>query len=322
MVSVQTTGLEIRERSPEDDPAVVEIFNGSLPGDVPMTREALAEHESYERNDVPRLKLMAFVDQKPAGLGMVSQMVFDLDTRFRIGIRVLPEFRRRGIGKTLYAPLLAHAQETEMPELLCRVREDFLSITETWLGREGFREVERMRPSELDLEQIDVEACKAMEDKAGASDLVLTTLGEEDGEENRRKLLGLYNLTHRDVPHDVVVDQSYEKFEAMLNQPACLVDLLVIAKVGKAYAGFSIIAEDGKDRLMTWMTGVDPAYRNRGIASAVKARSALMASERGYKIMGTFNHINNPAMLAVNNRMGYVAKPEFVSYVRTVGDRP
>jgi mycothiol synthase len=313
-VSVQIPGLEIRERRPQDDPLVVDIFNNSLPGEVPMTLEGLKEHEGYEREDVRQLKLMAFLDQEPAGLGTVSQMVFDLDTRFRIGIRVLPEFRRRGIARTLYASLLAHAQGAQVPELLCRVREDFLPLTAGWLDHEGFREVERMRPSELDLEAIDYEAYKAAEDKVLASEVVLTTLSEEDDQGNRRKLLHVYNLTHRDVPHDVVVDETFEKFEEMLNRPACLLDCLVIAKVGDEYAGFSILAEDGKDRLMTWMTGVDPTYRNKGIASAIKARSALLAKEHGYKIMGTLNHINNPAMLAVNSRMGYVPKPEYVSF--------
>jgi len=40
--------------------------------------------------------------------------------------------------------------------------------------------------------------------------------------------------------------------------------------------------------------------------------------DSGYTAMRTYNHVNNPAMLAVNDRLGYVALPHFVLFQRAL----
>src|SRR5947209_6740603 len=125
MVEAQIPGFQIRELEEQDDPLVVDIFNATIADEEPMTVDSWREHQSYERKDISPLKLLVFAEEKPVAYASVSQMIFDLESRFRIGIRVLPEFRRKGIARTLYARLLGHAMDTGMPELVCRVREDF-----------------------------------------------------------------------------------------------------------------------------------------------------------------------------------------------------
>ena len=45
-------------------------------------------------------------------------------------------------------------------------------------------------------------------------------------------------------------------------------------------------------------------------------RSALLARDRGYTVMRTLNHVDNPAMRAVNKRLGYVPLQELVMFTK------
>jgi hypothetical protein len=40
--------------------------------------------------------------------------------------------------------------------------------------------------------------------------------------------------------------------------------------------------------------------------------------ERGYHVMHTSNHTNNPPMLKVNDRLGFEAKPQVVFVVKAL----
>jgi GNAT superfamily N-acetyltransferase len=152
------------------------------------------------------------------------------------------------------------------------------------------------------------------EERIAADGIVLTTLAEEDNEANRGKLWELSNLTRHDVPHDVGEDQPFEIFTDLLDRPEALPDCLVIAQKGDRYVGFSLLVHQTPERALTGMTGVHRDFRNRGIALAMKVRSARLARKRGYKAMRTFNHVNNPAMLAVNTRLGYAPLPQSIMF--------
>jgi GNAT superfamily N-acetyltransferase len=174
-----------------------------------------------------------------------------------------------------------------------------------------------MRPSELKLTDFDFATHGLAVERARGAGISFTTLSEEDTEENRRKLWELVVLTDRDVPFDVPhPDQPFDRFEDELNAPHALLDCLVIAKDGDRYVGYTMIGRRTAERVLTWGTGVHPNYRGRGLAFAIKVRSAQLVKERGYTVMRTFNHDNNPAMLAVNTRLGYVPMPELVMFVK------
>jgi RimJ/RimL family protein N-acetyltransferase len=175
-----------------------------------------------------------------------------------------------------------------------------------------------MRKSELMLSEVDEPLLREAEERLTANGLTLTTLAGDDTEDNRRKLWELYVLTDRDVPHDSHQDEPFEQFNELLDREECLRDCLVIARDGELFAGFTILGHDTTGEAFTWMTGVHPEYRNRGIALGVKAACVRLARDQGYHVMRTFNHVNNPAMLAVNTRMGYRPLPEGIQFVKTL----
>ena len=57
-------------------------------------------------------------------------------------------------------------------------------------------------------------------------------------------------------------------------------------------------------RFHTGLTAVDPSYRRRGIAKAIKAKAMQAAKEAGGRVVGTDNEENNP-MLQLNIELGF-----------------
>ncbi len=313
------TDITIREQRPDELPLAVDITNAAMPPDAHITMEQARIEDELHRPEEPPLRLLAWVDQQAVATGYAGRNVFSPAGRHRIGIRVRPEFRRRGIATALYERLVPFAREQGAHVLTTSVHEHNLPLVERWLTREGYRESERMRPSELRLAEMDFDAWTEAEERVARNGIVLTTLADEDSEANRRKVWELNNLTRHDVPHEAVEDHPFELFQDLLSRPEALPDCLVIARDGDQYVGFTLLVHQTPEQALTGMTGVRRDYRNRGIALAMKVRSAQLAARRGYKVMRTFNHVNNPAMLAVNTRLGYVPLPQAIMFVKDLG---
>ncbi|MCL6526094.1 MAG: GNAT family N-acetyltransferase [Thermaceae bacterium] len=64
--------------------------------------------------------------------------------------------------------------------------------------------------------------------------------------------------------------------------------------------------------LQTGLTGVQPPYRRRGIARALKLRAARYAKAQGYRYIRTSNHSINRPMLALNEAMGFAKEPAWL----------
>lgn len=56
-------------------------------------------------------------------------------------------------------------------------------------------------------------------------------------------------------------------------------------------------------------TGVLPAYRNQGIARAMKLRVLQWAKEQGYTLVRSWSDSRNAAMIRVNLHLGFVVQP-------------
>ncbi|MBV9280545.1 MAG: GNAT family N-acetyltransferase [Chloroflexi bacterium] len=316
--------LEIRERRPGELPLQVDIYNAAHPPDFRLGVEEARSWESVETPEDRVLRLLAFEDGVAAGAGVILHRTGRfVPGRFRIDVSVRPEYQRQGIGRALYYHLLAAARAGGATTFECSVIETELPKIEWCLHQEDFHEVTRMRPSKLALATFDPEQHRDAAARAAATGVTFTTLRRDPSEADLRKLWGLVTLAERDVPHHDTPrpDEPFERFRQRLAAPHILRDCLVIARDGDDYVGFTIVGHDGAERAHTMMTGVHPAYRNRGIATELKIRCAILLKRHGYKTMRTFNHVTNPAMLAVNTRLGYVPLPEVVIFVKTTCSR-
>jgi mycothiol synthase len=307
--------LTVTRLGTDDVDLIASIHNATMPEDTWVTEEQVRIGISLDRPDDPPLRVVARLGEQPVAFGHVGQNMFSSGATFRFSIMVMPEFRRRGIAKWLYEELVAFAVERNASAIRVDIHEHCLPPIDGWLEREGYREVERMRPSELRLDTLDFDSWAAAERKVEAHGLALTTLAAEDSPENRRKLWEVSERVRPDIPHSGPSDPfPFEQFDGLMNRPEARPYCLVIAKDGDAYVGLTLLVHQTPEQALTGFTGVLPEYRGRGIAVALKVHCARLAREYGYSSMRTYNHVNNPAMLSVNDRLGYVPLPHEILF--------
>ena len=194
--------------------------------------------------------------------------------------------------------------------VVARVREDFpreLGVLE----RLGFREVRRMRTSELDLvARRDHIAAAARESRRRMQDqgVLLHLFSEDSDREKYRKLYEAMVESRQDIPrstpaHEMTFDQWRRYW---FDNPAIREDRFWIAREGDEIVGCSIL-DCPVVRTVPWTayTGTKRKARGRGIARALKYQSMAQAIEVGYTRVRTMNDADNPAILRINAEMGY-----------------
>jgi GNAT superfamily N-acetyltransferase len=63
-----------------------------------------------------------------------------------------------------------------------------------------------------------------------------------------------------------------------------------------------------------WMTAVRASYRRRGLGVAIKHAALQAAAERGATISRTFNESRNVGMRRINEKFGYLPRPDLLKW--------
>jgi RimJ/RimL family protein N-acetyltransferase len=70
------------------------------------------------------------------------------------------------------------------------------------------------------------------------------------------------------------------------------------------------------------MTGVRRAFRRRGIAGALKQAQLVAARRHGVQLLVAANDLRNAPMRRLNERLGYVRRPDTVTLTASLDDIP
>ena len=193
---------------------------------------------------------------------------------------------------------------------VARVREDFEREIAV-LARLGYREDRRMRTSELDLASRRDEIRQTAEKtrrEMHEQNVELRRLTEDSDPEKYRKLYELMLESEKDIPTTVPRHQpgfdEWRKF--WFENPAIREDRLWIAREGEEIVGTSVL-DCPTVRGVPWTayTGTSRKVRGRGIARALKYQSMAQAIDIGFTRVRTSNDADNPAILKINQEMGY-----------------
>ena len=294
---------EITELHPGDRPgaeAYTAVWNAVLPR-YPITPDELERSRQRRSDD---LRLVARLDWAVAGCGAAIRS--DLPGRTYMGAVVLPEHRRRGLGRGLLERVVAAAQG-HGSEILAAGLEEGDADGKAFAERFRFREVLR-----------EVEVARAL----GAEDVEPSPLDgiEVVPLESRPDLLGeTYDLVSATMPemplHAPFTMPSYERWleEEATGKDVITGGTLVALDAGRV-VGFAGLVRRAADPLLAehGFTGVAATHRGRGIATLLKRSQIAWAARSGYRELMTATQFGNAPMRAINDRLGYEPRPAWI----------
>ena len=315
--AVETMHLRDFNDSDADYRALVELENQTWP-DTPTTMEA-QRSMAAARPDVPWHQRMCEIDGGIVGFGSCGE-AFWLDESgvFHVYVVVKPTHRRRGIGSRIFRDLLDQAPARDIQTLNSGCREDQVAGVKFLQGL-GFVEFGRDADAELDLEQFDlVHMAQRCKDPSPARFRPLATLAEDcpDWLERFRDLA--YRIQAEIVAPEVLPKPTVAQFaEEYLNHRSFNPFLCWIARDGSTVESDWIgmtelrIMADDKTMVQAFRTGVDRAWRGRGVASALKLHAFGSAKAQEYaKVLADGNP--DSSIGHIHRRFGFKFQPAWI----------
>ena len=311
------TDSSIRPFQPADRAAIVAFQNAQAPAHL---QETVAEGELHDLlRPAGEVRLRLCVGTPPTAY--ISAADRETSAWRKPGVcsftlSIAEGVHWADVGAALYERVAAFAQERGLKRLetnarLYRPDEPVVAFLE----QRGFAEIDREVPVMLDLTAFDPAQFK-MRLPEGIRFLSWAEAGDTDT--NRRKLYLLSEVLNGDIPTSDVLSEhpSFEEFSKDFDRPEWDSQALVLAEtedgkwVGLSQIGFQEHTGIG----WTFLTGVLPSYRGRGIALALKLRTLDAALARGCPLILTENHEDNAPMRAINQKLGFVPDFPLVTY--------
>jgi mycothiol synthase len=289
----------------------------------PERNASAADLAAGDKQRDPKFKFQRWIaieNDQLVGMGSYNQSIwFAHPQKFLLWIGVRPECQGRGIGSALFDALMRELQPHDPIALRASATEDRPRSTR-FLEKRGFQEVIRDVPSELDVQSFDLDRFTGLEDRFRNSGIEIKTLPElENDPERDRKLYDLDWELSLSVPGDLAAGmgrRGLEKYvEYAITGPSALPEAFFVAVKGEEYIGLSHVLSSRKGvSLYQGLTGVKPQYRRQGIGLAMKIRCIAYAQATGHVTILAENDAKNIPMLAMNERLGDVRKPDLITF--------
>jgi mycothiol synthase len=316
--------INLRPAAESDLPRMVEIGNAVFP-DFAETIEEAADHEARLRAEgCASVHVLAELpDGQAVGLGRFRHQPGQYDPlRYHVAVFVLRAMRGRGIGGALFAWVLDALRARGARALESFARETMPEAV-AFLERRGFRDTMRTWETVLDVAAFDPAPFAFYQSRATDAGVMITTLAEECARDAGalRRAYDLHNAVVADIPFPApFTPPSFDYFvRSNVESPRALPEAYFIARIGDTYVGEANLHRPATGiALHHSVTGVLPAYRDRGIAMALKLATIAYAQAHGYAQIRTWNETGNAGMLAINDRLGFVRQPAWITLERTL----
>ncbi|RYG38059.1 GNAT family N-acetyltransferase [bacterium] len=249
-------------------------------------------------------------DGHPAGFARVSRDPYVEAGRFNLEILVPPSQRGNGLAHALWQVASAEARGRGATELRASVRDnDPLALA--FAERRGFETDGHTFESFLDLETFEAANHPVPEEIR-----IFSMADLPDDEVSRRKL---WRLNDWDLEAGEGACRSFEQFtrdvfEGYWYRP----EGQIVAAIDEEWVGLSAVGMTGEAKGYNMMTGTVPAYRRRGVATALKLSSIEWARRQGARQIWTHNGSHNEAMLSINRKLGYQPVPGWLRLKREI----
>jgi mycothiol synthase len=246
-----------------------------------------------------RLYLVAEQAGEITGLGFAGPS--QSPERTALAVRVLREYRERGLGSSLLDRLVDHARGLEPEYVSGMVFEDD-SESRRWAKNRGFEEYDR----QVELAR---EVGHDEPDPTPPPGIELVELDDS-------RLQQAYEVWVEGFPDMPVSPQipapSYEEWlEEEVSGP-----VTYVALEGGRVVGAAALMERVDGLAEHGLTAVLRSHRGHGIGTALKQALIRWAGENGYRELTTWTQDGNAPMQAVNVKLGYRPRPAVLNVWR------
>ncbi len=317
--------VEIRGATEADVPRILEIDNAVFP-EYPETLEEFQALQARLR--AGGYATVFAVAETPTGqiLGYSNfhHMPGQFDpARYRVVVCTDPAWQRRGVGSALMEQMLDAIAARGGLALETFARETMPEVV-AFLEQRGFTETMRTWEYRLDVTRFDPAPFAHYLDRARQAGVEITTLAEErrGDPDALRRAHELYDAIEADIPSPIpFTPPPFEHFMlSTIESPRALLDAYFLARIGETYVGVANLQKPAEGtHLYHDTTGVLLVYRGRGIAMALKLATIAYARARGYSEIRTWNAVQNTGMLTINERLGFVRQPAWITFERSLG---
>jgi len=316
---VSEEDLRIRGFREGDYPLLVEVDRAVFP-------ERSWREENYRQADENKpekclqQRYVALLGDEVIGHGYFTQLEWSYEPgKFFISLKILPDYQGRGFGREFFLHLLAELEPHDPCKLESYTRENKPRAVR-FLRDRGFEETGREWEQELQLDDFEAEKFAGILEKVRARGYSLTSLAELNIDENlKRELYELVEEVNQDIPSPVeYTGVDYDSFSRTFARvPGFYPAGYIIARQDEVPVGISshYRRPDGSTLYVT-LTGVRREHRGRGLATAMKVKAAETARREGFKRITATNEIEHEAMLHINEKLGFVKKPAWISFAR------
>lgn len=320
--------IEIRSERDDDFEAAAAIHCAIYP-DWLVTADEMREYAA-EVDPARYVRVRLVAEDRAAGLVVAAATFHQLPwsfhpDRYRVRLMVHPDWQHRGIGRRLMDELLGQLTARRAKWVRARAREDFPRAL-AFVERYGFTEYARSFESRLDVTHVDLSPFAGYTQRAEELGVTFTTLADEL-KQRPDCLPAVYQLhctldigAPRDDP-ELPTPPTFEEFlNHSVRSPRALADAYILAKFREMYVGETVLKKSDADPsfLHQELTGVLSDLRGFGIATALKVQGIEYARRHGYRQVQTFNSSKNGPMLAINTKFGFVRKPAWIEFQKTV----
>jgi GNAT superfamily N-acetyltransferase len=241
---------------------------------------------------------------------------------FWITLMLLPDAQEQGIETEALGRMESEALRLGATKVAIRVRSDCPALIDA-TNHAGYTCVQRDLITRLDLAEFEMTRHVADIEKLTQHGIDIVSIFDllQAGEGWLPEAYELNSALLADV--ELVggfQKRPYEDFRAdVLNPEECDPKVNLYARSNGKLVGETGLfpIQNAKHICLTGLTGVLPAFRRKGIATALKVRSLQAAKEAGAQVVYTGNERNNP-MYRVNLGLGYRDDYEDCSYTKTL----